>query len=178
MMTPAMGTKLFEPGFAEGQVFDRVGGKPITAHMFDGNYVVASTLKRPHVKQLNMLIAYLYFYNPVWPFVRLLNKTPVSERAAFHQLVGMAGRGHTHHPPHVRLGDAPDVRQDRMSFAAAFESHPNAQRLRHHGRPRRRQHSRTYCTSRPPGRAPLKQPIHSHGRSQKTRRLGTLKHVS
>lgn len=63
--------------------------------MYDGNYVVASTLKRPHVKQFNMLIAYLYFYNPVWPFVRLLNKTPVSERAAFHQLVGMAGLAHT-----------------------------------------------------------------------------------
>jgi radical SAM superfamily enzyme YgiQ (UPF0313 family) len=95
MMTPAMGTKLFEPGFVEGQVFDRVGGKPVTPHMYDGNYVVASTLKRPHVKQFNMLIAYLYFYNPVWPFVRLLNKTPVSERAAFHQLVGMAGLAHT-----------------------------------------------------------------------------------
>jgi hypothetical protein len=63
--------------------------------MYDGNYVVASTLKRPHVKQFNMLIAYLYFYNPVWPVVRLLNKTRVSEKAAFHQLVGMAGLAHT-----------------------------------------------------------------------------------
>jgi hypothetical protein len=33
--------------------------------MIDGNHVVASKAKRPWVKQLNVLLAYMYFYNPL-----------------------------------------------------------------------------------------------------------------
>src|SRR5262249_11180754 len=81
MITPAIGTKLWEPPFESGQVFRSVGGKPIEPHMHDGNYVIASKAKHPVVKQLNMLAAYAYFYNPVrllaWPVMRVVRRTPI-----------------------------------------------------------------------------------------------------
>ena len=46
--------------------------------MMDGNYVIASNHKQPWRKQFNILIAYLYFYNPLrflyslfWPKSKL-----------------------------------------------------------------------------------------------------------
>jgi radical SAM superfamily enzyme YgiQ (UPF0313 family) len=92
MMTPSAGTKLYEGTFSEGLVLSRVGGREVRPHMYDGNYVVASKHKRPWNKQLNMLLAYLYFYNPVW-LVSLLvgKKTRTSRKAAAMQVVGMAG---------------------------------------------------------------------------------------
>jgi radical SAM superfamily enzyme YgiQ (UPF0313 family) len=92
MITPSAGTKLYEGTFTGGQVIDRAGGRKVTPHMYDGNYVVASSHKRPWRKQLNLLAGYLYFYNPVWLAVALLRKkTKISERVAMMQLVGMLG---------------------------------------------------------------------------------------
>ena len=92
MMTPSAGTKLFEQCFTTGQVFKRVGGKEVLPHMYDGNYVVASSHARPWHKQLNMLIGYASFYNPVWLAWNLLRKkTKVSQKAAGMQIVGMLG---------------------------------------------------------------------------------------
>src|SRR5947208_16898980 len=42
MLTPSAGTKLYESTFDSGQVFERVGGRSVLPHMYDGNYVVAS----------------------------------------------------------------------------------------------------------------------------------------
>src|SRR5205085_8339043 len=72
MLTPAAGSKLFGPTLASGDVFNKVRGKTIKPHMYDGNYVIASHHKRPWTKQLNMLAGYLYFYNPVWLAVNLI----------------------------------------------------------------------------------------------------------
>ena len=92
MLTPAVGSKLLESTYTSGQVFRSVGGKAVRAHMCDGNYVVASNHKRPWQKQLSMLAAYLYFYNPVWLIVALIrDKTPVSKRPAYMQIIGMMG---------------------------------------------------------------------------------------
>ena len=92
MMTPAAGTKLYEGTFTDGQVLKRVGGRRVEAHMFDGNYVVASSHARPWRKQLNLLAGYLYFYNPIWLAVLLLRKkSRMSHRAAGMQIVGMLG---------------------------------------------------------------------------------------
>jgi radical SAM superfamily enzyme YgiQ (UPF0313 family) len=97
MMTPATGTKLFEQTFTSGQVIRSAGGRRAAPYMYDGNYVVASSLSRPWTKQINMLIGYLYFYNPVWLVVRLLGpkkkKTPYY--AAAMQVIGMLGLFHT-----------------------------------------------------------------------------------
>jgi radical SAM superfamily enzyme YgiQ (UPF0313 family) len=92
MLTPSAGTKLYEGTFTDGMVIESVGARRADPHMYDGNYVVASKLNRPWRKQLNMLTAYLYFYNPVWLIVLLLRKkTKVSHKAAGMQLVGMLG---------------------------------------------------------------------------------------
>src|SRR5262249_18526499 len=92
MITPSAGTKLYEQTFADKLVFDSVGGRKVLPHMYDGNYVVASGHKRPWQKQLNLMMGYMYFYNPVWLAARLLGKkTKVSTKAAGMQVIGMMG---------------------------------------------------------------------------------------
>ena len=92
MITPSAGTKLYEGTFTGGMVIDRVAGRKVLPHMYDGNYVVASSHSRPWRKQLNLLAGYLYFYNPVWLVANLVRKrTKVSQKAAGMQVVGMLG---------------------------------------------------------------------------------------
>jgi radical SAM superfamily enzyme YgiQ (UPF0313 family) len=92
MITPSAGTKLYEPTFTSRMVFDSVGGRRVLPHMYDGNYVVASTHKRPWRKQLNLLMGYIYFYNPIWLAANLLRKrNKVASKAAGMQVVGMLG---------------------------------------------------------------------------------------
>jgi radical SAM superfamily enzyme YgiQ (UPF0313 family) len=96
MITPSAGTKLYEQTFAGGQVFKRVGGRRVLPHMYDGNYVVASSHKQPWRKQLNILIGYSFFYNPIRLAAILLGKkTKVSHKAAGMQVVGMLGLAQT-----------------------------------------------------------------------------------
>ena len=96
MITPSAGTKLYEQNFTGQKVFERVGGKEVRPHMYDGNYVIASEHARPWRKQLNILIGYLYFYNPLWLIKALVGKkTKVSSRVAGMQIVGMLGLFHT-----------------------------------------------------------------------------------
>ncbi len=96
MITPSAGTKLYEGTFTDGMVIKSVSGRKADPHMYDGNYVVASKLARPWRKQLNLLTAYLYFYNP-YRLITILagKKSKVSSKAAGMQLVGMAGLFHT-----------------------------------------------------------------------------------
>lgn len=73
MMTPATGSKLYEEAFTTGLVYESAGGRKVEPHMLDANYVVASNHPQPWRKQLNILAAYLYFYNP-FRFVSALMK--------------------------------------------------------------------------------------------------------
>jgi radical SAM superfamily enzyme YgiQ (UPF0313 family) len=92
MITPSAGTKLYEQTFDSGQVFERVAGRRVLPHMYDGNYVVASNHRRPWLKQLNLLVGYMSFYNPLRLTIILLRKkTKVSHKAAGMQVVGMLG---------------------------------------------------------------------------------------
>ncbi|MHC4982972.1 MAG: radical SAM protein, partial [Planctomycetota bacterium] len=92
MITPSAGSKLYEETFTSGQVFESVGGRRVEPHMYDGNYVIASRDRRPWRKQLNLLVGYLYFYNPLWLLVALLRrKTRVSRKPAGMQVLGMLG---------------------------------------------------------------------------------------
>jgi hypothetical protein len=96
MMTPAPGSKLYEQTFTSGQVFDTVAGRRVTPRMFDGNYVVASSHPRPWRKQLNLLLGYGYFYNPLWLVVALLrSRNKLALKPAGMQVVGMLGLVHT-----------------------------------------------------------------------------------
>ncbi len=67
MITPSRGSRLYEETFESGMVLKSAGGREVTANMYDGNYVIASKEKRPWRKQINLLLAYVFFYN----FVRV-----------------------------------------------------------------------------------------------------------
>ncbi len=92
MMTPSAGTKLYEDTFTDKLVLKKVAGKAVEPHMYDGNYVIASKHARPWRKQLNILMGYLFFYNPFWLLTLLVGKkTKVKWKAAGMQVVGMLG---------------------------------------------------------------------------------------
>jgi radical SAM superfamily enzyme YgiQ (UPF0313 family) len=92
MMTPSPGTKLYVGTFEKGLVLDSAGGKKVLPYMYDGNYVVASSHARPWRKQVNLLLAYLFMYNPWWLIVALWRgKTKVGMKPAYMQVVGMLG---------------------------------------------------------------------------------------
>ncbi len=65
MLTPSPGSKWYEDSFTSGVAIAKVNGVPIEPYITDGNYVIASKLQRPWRKQLNLLVAYTYFFNPI-----------------------------------------------------------------------------------------------------------------
>jgi radical SAM superfamily enzyme YgiQ (UPF0313 family) len=69
VLTPAVGTRSYEPTFEKGRVFSKVGGRSVDEWQYDGNHVVASESAKPWLMQANVLLAYLAFYNP-WNFLR------------------------------------------------------------------------------------------------------------
>ncbi len=71
MLTPSPGSKSYESMYESGQMIHKVDGRAVAPHIIDGNYVVASEAKRPWAKQLNLLAAYAFFYNPLRMFVAL-----------------------------------------------------------------------------------------------------------
>ena len=92
MLSPATGSKLYEETFTKGLAYESVNGRPIGSHMTDANYVIASAEKKPWRKQLNLMAAYLFFYNPL----RLLKaiffpKSRLYLADALGQLHGMWG---------------------------------------------------------------------------------------
>lgn len=96
MVTPSAGSKLYEETFTSGMVFESVAGRKVLPHMLDGNYVIASNDEGPWRKQLNILAAYLVFYNPLRLLGKLLH--PRNRQLALDmgmQLWGMWGLAHT-----------------------------------------------------------------------------------
>lgn len=82
MLTPSAGSKWYEDTYTSGLAFDAVDGQPIAPHIVDGNYVVASKHPQPWLKQLNLLAAYLYFFNPLrmlWATVQPLSRIPLAD---------------------------------------------------------------------------------------------------
>lgn len=65
MLTPSPGSKWFADTYDSGMAFEKVGGVRTEPHIVDGNYVVASRHPRPWIKQLNLLVGYSYFFNPL-----------------------------------------------------------------------------------------------------------------
>jgi radical SAM superfamily enzyme YgiQ (UPF0313 family) len=92
MLVPATGSKLFVGTYTSGMAYERVGGRRVEEHMLGGNYVVASDHPKPWRKQLNILTAYLYFYNPLRFLVALVRpKSKLYLADAIVQLIGMNG---------------------------------------------------------------------------------------
>lgn len=92
MITPATGSRGYEENFTSGLVYAAAGGRRVEQHMLDGNYVVASSDPRPWRKQLNIMLAYLYFYNPL-RFLRAIiqPKTKLYLVDSGMQVLGMWG---------------------------------------------------------------------------------------
>jgi radical SAM superfamily enzyme YgiQ (UPF0313 family) len=96
MITPATGSKLYDETFTSGLTYESVGGRRVEPHMLDANYVVASKHDRPWQKQFNIMLAYLYFYNPLRFLKALVRpKSNVYFADAVWQVVGMWGLTHT-----------------------------------------------------------------------------------
>lgn len=92
MLVPATGSKLFSGTYTSGMVYESVGGQRVEEHMLGGNYVIASHHREPWRKQLNILVAYVYFYNPLrfaWSLVRPKSKLHLVD--ALWQGLGMWG---------------------------------------------------------------------------------------
>jgi hypothetical protein len=82
MLTPAPGSKWYEDTYTSGLAFDTVAGRQLDPHIVDGNYVVASKHARPWLKQINLLLAYLYFFNPLRMLLALffsLSRIPLAD---------------------------------------------------------------------------------------------------
>ena len=65
MLSPSPGSKWYEDTYTSGLAMRKVNGVAIEPHIWDGNHVMASKARRPWVKQLNLLAAYTYFFNPL-----------------------------------------------------------------------------------------------------------------
>ena len=96
MITPATGSKLYEETFTSGLVYESAGGRSVEPHMMDGNYVVAVKHPQPWRKQFNILLTYLYFYNPLRFFKALVRpKSRLYLADAGMQFIGMWGLSKT-----------------------------------------------------------------------------------
>ncbi len=96
MMTPATGSKLYENAFTSGLVIESVAGRRVEPHMLDANYVIATEHPSPWRKQLNIMLAYLFFYNPLRFAIALIRpKSRLFLADAGMQIVGMWGVSQT-----------------------------------------------------------------------------------
>ncbi len=92
MMTPTIGSRIYEQAFTSGLVYERVGGRKVEQRMFDGNYVIQSAHGKPWQKQINLMAAYVYFYNPLRLLGALIRpKSKVFLADACLQVLGMWG---------------------------------------------------------------------------------------
>ena len=96
MLIPTVGSRIYEQAFTSGLAYESVGGRKVEQRMFDGNYVIQSAHKKPWQKQLNLMAAYAYFYNPLRLMGALIRpKSKVFLADAGLQLLGMWGLAQT-----------------------------------------------------------------------------------
>lgn len=96
MLVPATGSKLFSGTYTSGMAYESAGGRRVEEHMLGGNYVIASHHPKPWRKQINILVGYAYFYNPLRLLLSLVRpKTKLYFADATWQLLGMWGLAQT-----------------------------------------------------------------------------------
>ncbi|MEK6883094.1 MAG: hypothetical protein AABY22_25945, partial [Nanoarchaeota archaeon] len=64
MLTPAVGTEVYDTPYANRQVFSKVGGIDIEPHHFDGNHIVITSREKPAERTRDVINAYKLMYNP------------------------------------------------------------------------------------------------------------------
>lgn len=82
-LTPSPGSKSYEEAYTSGLAYERVGGHPVEPALESGITVVASRHPRPWIRQLNLLAAYVYFFNPLRFAAALLrsrSKIPLADQ--------------------------------------------------------------------------------------------------
>jgi len=91
LLTPSVGSKSYEESFSDGLVLKSVGGRPVEEYQYDGNHCVATADSHAWRRQINMLLGYASFYNPI-NLLRALPRFDAmwSERVIL-QLYGMVG---------------------------------------------------------------------------------------
>jgi len=96
MLVPATGSKLYSGTYTSGMAYESVGGRAVEEHMLGGNYVIASHYPKPWRKQVNILIGYGLFYNPLRFLVALFRpKSKLYLADAIWQVLGMWGLAQT-----------------------------------------------------------------------------------
>jgi len=63
MLMPQPGSCTYEQMYESKMVFNKVDGRDIQPYEWDAVHVIASTHPRPWVKQLNIFVGYIYFFN-------------------------------------------------------------------------------------------------------------------
>jgi radical SAM superfamily enzyme YgiQ (UPF0313 family) len=91
-LTPAVGTKMYDKPFNDGCVARRIGKLEIEDRFYDGQHVVACDPKVAFRHQMNLLGAYVAFYNPI-NFVKkaVRFRNPMNLYDTLLQYFGMAG---------------------------------------------------------------------------------------
>lgn len=96
MISPATGSRSYEQAYTSGSMLLRAGRRFVQTHMLDGNYVIASSHANPWRKQINILLAYLCFYNPVQLARALLRvRSTLYPAGVGAQILGMLGLAST-----------------------------------------------------------------------------------
>jgi hypothetical protein len=91
MLTPWVGSRGYEQPFRDGLVLSKAGGQPIEQYQYDGNHCLATSDPRPWRRQVNMLLSYAAFYNPVNFVLALPRFDNVWRDRIVFQLLGMVG---------------------------------------------------------------------------------------
>lgn len=91
LLTPSVGSKGYEQPYQDGIVLKSVAGRPVEDCHYDGNHAVATSHSSPLQRQLNMIAAYLAFYNPVNLLRSLPKVDPLWKERIMTQLWGMYG---------------------------------------------------------------------------------------
>ncbi len=90
-LTPSVGSRGYEQSFQDGLVLRRVGNRTIEDRHFDGNHCIATKTARPWRKQLNMLIGYAVFYNPIRALKALFTFDALWKYRTVYQVFGNLG---------------------------------------------------------------------------------------
>jgi radical SAM superfamily enzyme YgiQ (UPF0313 family) len=88
ILSPAVGTKVFEDVFLSGKMIKSINGKAVDQAHYDGNHAVASQDPLPWRRQLHLLAAYAMFYNPVNFLRRVFLNNKNRTRAVAFQMYG------------------------------------------------------------------------------------------
>ncbi len=86
---PAEGTRDFEKPYEEGRMLAKLGSRPIAESQEDGNHILMVGTEAPWRRQLNLVRAYLTFYNPLNLFRALRDDgSPLRKERIVLQLIG------------------------------------------------------------------------------------------